>query len=235
MSCRSCGTSIAALQRGLVDNFRETVIQAEGLSFGVFLRTGAAGHNPACGHLAGTGPGYSWFPNAPVPWPSTEQSVKGREIYVRFDSSVSWSNGIAYVHPSLFFRDMRNNKRVWWTIQAFDSRLDTAHEFLSSDGNPIVVTSFSRSGTRGRHVAGAFWRGNEMPQTHFDYRLNGYQFERILELAGCGSGVEQLSCDPIDYQLTIGFIEAETASADGELGTKISNVEVGITQFGSIQ
>lgn len=221
-------------QRGAFDLPREVVVQAKDYTFGFFIRGNALGYNTACGGLAGSGPGFSWLPNSPTPWPSALQSVKGRELVVRFAASVPWSAGTAYVHPSLYFRDRRNNLRVWWTVQAFDTRPDVADEFLGNDGSPIVVTSFNKTGTRGRKVAGSFARGASMAEQSFEYRINGYQFERLLEFAGCGAAANQLSCNPSDYDLTIAFVEVETASATAEIGATIKDVSVAITNSGSI-
>jgi hypothetical protein len=221
-------------QRGAFDQPREVVVQAKDYTFGFFIRSNALGYNSACGALAGSGPGFSWLPNSPTPWPSNLQSVKGRELVVRFTATVPWSAGTAYVHPSLYFRDRRNNLRVWWTVQAFDTRQDAVDEFLGNDGSPIVVTSFDRTGTRGRRIAGSFVRGASMAEQHFEYRINGYQFERLLEAAGCGQAANQLSCNPDDYDLTIAFVEVETASVAAEIGATIKDVSVSMTNYGAI-
>ncbi len=73
-----------------------------------------------------------------------------------------------------------------------------------------------------------------MAETEFEFRINGFQFEQVLLLAGCGSAT-LTSCNPEDFDLTIGFAGPETASPTAEMGATISNLEVGITNVGALE
>ncbi len=219
-------------QRGLTDTFGEVVIQARESEYGIFMRSNGLGHNSACGDIAGSGPGFSWYPNSPTPWPDSSQATMGREIFIKFNASVNWSNGISYVHPSIYFRDRVRNQFVWVTVQAFDTRPGVPDELVTTDGSPIVVTSFNKNGTYGRIISGAFTRGSTMGDTHFEYRVNGYQFSQVLIAAGCGS-TSLVSCNAADFDMTIAFVEVETASANAEIGAKVRDLDVGITNIGA--
>ena len=228
----------ALWQRGVIDLYREIVVQAKGFNYGAFIKTGGVGYDAACSGIAGTGPGWSWHPFfsplPPVLWSSGTQDELAKEVSVSFGLSVKSASGVAYVHPALFFRDIRNNQRIWLTIQAFDTRPNQQREFVSSDGgSPIVVTSFGNSGSFGRTISGALSSAAPQSVGAYEFRLNGFQFENVLDVAGCSnSDPTKLSCDAESYQMTIGFIEIETATSGSEIGATISNISVKRTVLG---
>lgn len=230
---KTCEAPRSLYQRGLIDVSREFVVQAKGDKYGFYVKTNGIGYNAACDNIAGTGAGFSWYPGSPTPWPSTSFAVLAREVYIRYKSAVSFASGTAYLGNAFYFRDRVRNQFVWVTTQAFDTRPTAADEFIGSDGSPIVGSSYNISGTRGRSVKGAFIRGPNMAETEFEFRINGFQFKQVLLLAGCGSAT-LTSCNPQDFDLTIGFAGPETASPMAEMGATISNLEVGITNVGAL-
>ena len=161
-----------------------------------------------------------------MPWPTGTTDSLAREFVVSFTLKVPHALGIGYVHPALYFRDRRNNQRIWITLQAFDSRSGISQEYVTSDGfSPIVVTSFGRSGSFGRSVFGSLSDTTWISPRSYEYRLNGFQFENALDVAGCSSSdLTRLSCSAEDFQLTIGFVELETAAAGSEIGATVSNL-----------
>jgi hypothetical protein len=233
-NAKICTSNRSQYQRGLIDAVGEYVVQAKDFKYGFYVKSNGFGYNAACGDIAGTGAGFSWYPGSPTPWPTSDASVKAREIYIKYKASVSVTGGISYLGNAFFFRDRLRNQFVWVTTQAFDTRFNVGDEFIGSDGSPIVGTSFNLSGTRGRPVKGSFVRGATMGETEFEFRLNGYQFEQILLLAGCGSST-LTSCNPADFDMTIGFASPETASPYAFIGATISDIDVGITNVGAYQ
>jgi len=239
----------AVWQRGAVDSFAEIVVQAKGSTVGVFTKPFGSGWDTGCGKIAGNTTGFLWNPGVssypPVPWPDGTQNSLAKELVIKFTGKFYSATGVGYVHPALFFRDKGTNLRMWVTLQAFDTRSNTAEEFIGNDCPadvdcdhkiaPIVATAFGRSGSYGRSLSGDFIHYLSSSYHKHEFRINGFQLQNALEAVGCSnSDPDRLSCNAEDFQLTIASVLAETYGSSSSMGTSLRNIYLGRTTIGTL-
>ena len=227
-------------QMGPTNTIGTSIAQSYSTVFGIYINGTDPLVDPTCEGYVGNTPGFSWGwqqspgsipPYGPIPWPSESQTDMSKELAYSIDIQVPYSapgNGVVYAQGILLFRDQVNNALIYIGPQIYDSRSNQPSESIFAAGDiPIIATAFGLTGSYGRGVSGAFKKGITFSGfRHYEYHLNGYQFENALHAGECSNSVtNKLSCNAYDYQLIMAVQEIESYNG-GKIGSSIKNFQI---------